>query len=73
MSDPRRFKVTITTVHGRNLDYTVFTPVDARRAVALTAQVHQERVPEDPLREFIRLESLPGAAADAGDIIDTSE
>ena len=73
MGVSKRFRVTITTVYGRNLHYTVSTPVAARRAVAVTAKVHQERMPEDPLLKFIRLESLPGTAADAGDIIDTTE
>ena len=72
MGAQMRFKITLSTVHGRNLSYVVCTPLDVWRAVSLTAEAHLQRVPGDPLHELLLLETLPGITAERGDIVDTS-
>jgi len=63
MNLPKRFKVTVGTLHRKNVSYTVCTLLDERKAVALAAQIHLTRVPNDQLYEILSVEPLNGSEA----------
>jgi hypothetical protein len=73
MSTPKRFKVTVSTVHRKTHGYTVCTLLDERKALALAAQVHLQRMPEDRLYEVLSVEPLDGCEANPEDIVDRLE
>jgi hypothetical protein len=73
MNAPKRFKVTVGTLHQKTLSYTVCTFLDERKAVALVAQVHLTKIPGDQLYEILGVDPLPGTEPDARDIVDRVE
>jgi hypothetical protein len=73
MNAPTRFKVTVGTLHRKSVGYTICTLLDERKAVALAAQVHLTRMPDDQLYEIISVEPLAGNAPEAQDIVDRGE
>ena len=73
MSAPRRFNITVGTLHKKTVSYTVCTLLDDRKAIALAAQAHLSLMPDDRLYEVRSVEPLPGSAPEAQDIVDRGE
>jgi hypothetical protein len=71
--EPKRFKITIGTLHRKTLGYTICTLLDERKAIALAAQFHLQKSPDDRLYEVLNVESLHGCEADPDDIVDRIE
>jgi hypothetical protein len=73
MITARRFKIIVGTLHGKTVSYTVCTLLDERKAVAIAAQFHLARSPDDQLYEIAGVESLTGDKPEREDITDRVE
>lgn len=72
MNAPQRFKVIVGTIHQKKVTYSICTWLGERKAIAIAAQAHLHRMPEDRLYT-VDVELLKGNEADPSDIIDRTE
>jgi hypothetical protein len=70
---PKRFKISVGTLHKKSASYTVCTILNEAKAVALAAQTHLRQSPDDPLYEIASVELLVGDGPQSNDIVDRME
>ena len=72
-SVPKRFQITVVTMHRKTVSYSICTWLDERKAIALAAQVHLQRSPDDQLYDVVSVLRISGNEPEESDIIDRIE
>jgi hypothetical protein len=73
MMAPKRFKISVGTLHKKTVSYTVCTILNEAKAIALAAEEHLRRSPSDPLYQIVSVEPVAGDGPQSHDIVDRME